>query len=197
LYEANTLRWEELGEFLDLTLQENTALRRLEDPEHPLWMLRESFANDKRRSNLALYLLQRGDPIALGLQLDLASIYESPVREYWTEILSHELPVSLASGPSGDDLDSADLASTVAVVDLASADLEVRIEAERRLFARRIQGSSGRVYGRLDRILQSLHAELSDDGILIIDARASSDPFVAIIGGTISTDWWNRIPAAP
>lgn len=181
LYEPNTLRWEEVGEFLDLTREENTALRRLEDPAHPLWMLRESFANDKRRSNLALYLLRRGDPAALGLQLDLAAAYEKPVREFWTELLSDELPVVLAS-ESGD---------------LAGADLDVRIAGERRLFARRVQGSQGRVYGRLDRILQSLHGELSKDGILIIDARASSDPFVASIGGNGSTDWWHRIPAAP
>lgn len=181
LYESNALRWEEVGEFLDLTLRENTALRRLEAPSHPLWLLRESFANDKRTANLALYLSRSSEPRALGLELDLAAVYEGPVRDLWRGILEEGSIPSVVVETTG----------------LAGADLGVQIASERRLFARRLEGSRGRVYGRLDRVLQSLYGELEETGILVIDARESLDPFVATIGRDVPAQWWNRIPPAP
>jgi hypothetical protein len=181
LDEGNALRWEEVGEFIDLTLRENTALRRLEAPGHPLWLLRESFANDKRTANLALYLSRSSSPRALGLELDLAAVYEGPVRHLWRDILEEDSIPAVVVETSG----------------LAGADLRVQIASERRLFARRLEGSRGRVYGRLDRVLQSLYGELEETGILVIDARESLDPFVATIGRDVPAQWWNRIPPAP
>lgn len=182
LYESNALRWEEVGEFLDLTREENTALRRLEEPGHPLWELREAFANDKRRTNLAVYLSRSGTPRALGLQLDLPSVYELPVRDLWSGILEEDSLLTASVSETGS---------------LAKADPAVWAAAERRLFARRLQGSRGRVYGRLDRVLQSLYGEMRTGGILVIDARDSLDPFVATIGRDVPAQWWTRIPPAP
>src|SRR5690606_15167850 len=118
-YESNALRWEEVGEFLDLTREENTALRRLEEPGHPLWELREAFANDKRRTNLAVYLSRSGTPRALGLQLDLPSVYELPVRDLWSGILEEDSLLTASVSETGS---------------LAKADPAVWAAAERRLF---------------------------------------------------------------
>ncbi|MCA9726255.1 MAG: hypothetical protein KC729_01125 [Candidatus Eisenbacteria bacterium] len=165
LQEPEDLRWEEVGEMLDLSREENTAFRRLEQPDHPLFRLREAFADDKRRANLALYLLRRTRPDAIGLSLDLGSVFETPVRAFWTELLEERaLPSHLPDGEQ-----------------IADAALPTRLAAERRFFARRLEASRGRIYGRLDRIFQSLYGELTPSGVLVIDGRDSQEPFVAVI----------------
>jgi len=55
-------------------------------------------------------------------------------------------------------------------------------EGDGRYFAARVRNSIPSVAGRVDRILQSLYAEAAPDTWVILDARDSSDPFVAWVG---------------
>ncbi len=67
----------------------------------------------------------------------------------------------------------------VGVVQPFAAELS---EADARYFAARVRNSMPSVAGRVDRILQSLYAEASDDTWVVVDARDSADPFVAWVG---------------
>jgi hypothetical protein len=192
---AAELRWEEVVEMLDLTSSENLALRRLEDPMHPFARLTEAFVRDKRAANVGLYLLGFRPPAVLGMRLDLPGLYETEIVPFCRELAaSSAVPSTLTAG----DPESTSVASEPA---------EIREAIERRFFARRILASRGRVYGRLDRILQSLAGESPRGAVLVVDALLSPDPFVAVYrtGGSLGdagsrgealAGWLGRSPEA-
>jgi len=168
------LRWEEAIEILELTRAENDAFRRLESVSGPsarLGRLRDAFTRDKGMSNLGIWILGAHRPAGVGWSLSLLFAFEDAESVLTAEALrsaettAHESPPPRSSDGA-----------------LAFADLgpEGRDLAERRFFASRVAASGGRVRGRVDRIFQSIAAIAPRGLLLVIDARESDDPFVAL-----------------
>jgi len=150
-----TLRWEEVEEFTSLTPAENAALLSMDcAPEHPLWRLRRAFAADKLLANAALYFGRVEKPPRVLLRLELASTFEEDLCPWAEEVLAH--------------------------TSLPAREEEDRFAARRRFFLHRLRSSAPRIYGRLDRVLQSLQEEWDGDACLIVDASGSRDPFLAV-----------------
>jgi hypothetical protein len=147
------LRWEEVDEFVNLSPGQNRALRSMPpNPAHPLWRLSHAFAADKVYTNAALFYGRVEDADRVFLALDLARAYEEDVLP-WTAV---ELARLEAEGGSADLL------------------------SERRFFLRRVRSSASRIYGRLDRVLQSVDAEWHERVLLVADGSRSHDPFLAV-----------------
>jgi hypothetical protein len=154
------LRWEEVLEFASLTDRQTRALAEMPDiPGHPLWEMRRAYAVDRLFANAAIYYGRDRNPQRLFLHLGLVQAYEEMLLP-WTDS-------ELAKLESGGD----------------APELE-KERATRRLFLRRLRSSAPRLYGRVDRVLQSIQAELGKDVFLVIDATGSEDPFIAIAGAS-------------
>lgn len=149
------LRWEEVDEFISLSPSQNRALRTMPPAEdHPLWRLSRAFTGDKVYANAGLFYGRVAKAERVGLAMDLARAYEEEVLP-WTEAELARLEEGGAGGEPG---------------------------SERRFFLRRVRSSASRVYGRLDRVFQSVEAEWGGRALLVVDASRSLDPFVAVRG---------------
>lgn len=154
------LRWEEVLEFASLTDRQTRTLAEMPDsPGHPLWEMRRAYAVDRLFANAAIYYGRDRHPRRLFVRLGLARAYEDMLLP-WTD---------------------AELAATDSSYD--TPDLE-KERIARRLFLRRLRSSAPRLYGRLDRVLQSIQAELGKEAFLVIDAADSDDPFIAVAGAS-------------
>jgi hypothetical protein len=166
LASARRIRWEEVVEMLDLTGAENRAFQQQRDGAGLFSPIRAAYLRDKSGANLAIYLVGTRRPHALLWRLELNRAFEETVVP-----LAHGLLVETAADPTRSPM--------VASGALANGDPSALDAAHRRLFARRLLASRSRVYGRSDRILLSLAAEAPRGTTLIVDARASNDPFIA------------------
>jgi hypothetical protein len=168
LASARRMRWEEVVEILDLTAEENRAFQLQRDGAGPFASIRAAYLRDKSGANVAIYLAGTRRPRALLWRLELNRAFEETVSPLAASLLAEPLPAILAArgagAPPGD-----------------ARDPGARDAARRRLFARRLLASRSRVYGRADRILLSLAAEAPRGTMLIVDARDSRDPFVAVL----------------
>lgn len=165
------MRWEEVVEVLDLSTAENLSFR-LSDAE-PWRALRNAYIRDKAAANLAIYLTGRSRPRLLALSLELPRVFADDLRprtEAWTQ---EARPLSGANDlpPRWTPPLHAD---------------EARRSADRRFLAARVRGSEDRIYGRVDRILQSLFIEAEATDLLLVDARGGTDGFVAVLGQRLS-----------
>lgn len=171
------LRWEEVVECLDLTTQENLAFRNLEleagarlGTPDALTALKQAFLRDKRVANLALYLGRTRRPAATGLRLDLAAAHGALTESLHagggkgeTDLGTQALPTDARGLPS-----------------LRAASPAQREAASQARFRARVLQSGSRIAGRCDRVLQSLLAEAENGTWLVIDARETARPFVAV-----------------
>ena len=147
-----SIRWEEIDEFLSLAAAQSGILRAMPAAgSHPLQRLRRAFSADKLFSNLALYHGRRFGAPRVFLRLDLARLFAEETLP-WTEALLE----AAGEEPAG------------------------RHRADRIFLLRRVRSSEPRVYARIDRILQSLAVEWRGEGIVLVDASLSDDPFVAV-----------------
>jgi hypothetical protein len=152
------LRWEEVLEFASLTDRQTRLLASMpETPGHPLWQMRHAYAVDRLFANAAIYYGRDRRPDRLFLSLGLAGAYEDRLLP-WTE-------------------------STLAVAEGGDVPALEREDAARILFLRRLRSSAPRVYGRVDRVLQSLQAEIGGGAFLVVDATESDSPFLVMAGG--------------
>jgi hypothetical protein len=167
------LRWEEAAEILDLNARENRAFLVLRDPANPFLPMRSAFVADKSAANLCIYLLGTRHPPALAWRMGLVRAFESGPVDLARGVLATR--PSAATEPGGAD---------IAPGSLGAERLE---QARSRLFCGRVLASRGRVYGRCDRILGSLAVEGERGTLLVVDARDSADPFVAVLrlGGSL------------
>jgi hypothetical protein len=149
------LRWEEVEEFLSLSATQNLAVRTMPpSPEHPIWRLRRAYRTDKFFANAAVYFGRTGGAERLFLTTELVGAYEMDLIP-WSERLLQEIQPQEGEDPDG-------------------------TRAQRRLFLRRLRSSTPRVYGRFDRLLQSLQATWGRRAVIVVDASDSPDPFVAV-----------------
>lgn len=174
LPDESRLRWEEAIEILELTRAENDAFRRLQSVSGPsarLVRLRDAFTRDKGMSNLGIWIVGAHRPAGVGWSLSLLSAFEEAESALTVEAFrSIETTPHASPPPSTSD-------GALAFSDLDPVALDL---AERRFFAARVAASGGRVHGRVDRIFQSIAAIAPRGLLLVIDARESDDPFVAL-----------------
>lgn len=161
------LRWEEAAEILDLSSRENRAFQVLHDPANPFFLMRSTFVADKSAANLCIYLLGTRQPPALAWRMGLVRAFENGPAALARGVLSTIPPDVLNPG--------------VPKVSPGSLGAERLEQARSRLFCGRVLASRGRVYGRCDRILVSLAVEGKRGTLLVVDARDSADPFVAVL----------------
>jgi hypothetical protein len=162
------MRWEEVVEILDLTAVENRAFQLQRDGAGPFAELRRAFLRDKSGANLAIYLAGTRRPPALIWSLELSSAFEETI-----------VPLAAAAAAGATIAPTRAAPSAIESAFMDPAQLE---ESRRRLFARRLLASRGRVYARCDRVLLSLSVDAQRGSLLVVDARDSRDPFVAVLG---------------
>ncbi len=152
------LRWEEVLEFASLTdLQTHTLAAMPATSGHPLWKIRHAYAVDRLFANTAIYYGRDRRPERLFLRLALASAYEDDLLP-WT-------------------------ASAIAAEESTRVSALEAQETERLFFLRRLRSSAPRLYGRIDRVLQSVQVELGRETSLVVAATRSEDPFIVMAGG--------------
>ena len=162
------LRWEEVEEFLSLSATQNHAVRSMPpSPEHPIWRLRRAYTADKFFANAAIFFGRTGGAERVFLTTELVLAYETDLMPWSERLLQENRPAD------GQDPGSAG--------------------AQRRLFLRRLRSSGPRIYGRFDRLLQSLQATWGPRAVIVVDAADSPDPFVAVQAPIP----WSRKDAAP
>lgn len=162
------MRWEEVVEILDLTAGENRAFQEQREEGNAFGLVRAAYLRDKTAANVSIYLAGTRRPRALTWRLALTEAFESSLVPLVQQALS------------ASRYGSAERAIP-ASLDSLRTDPDSFEEARRRLFGLRLLASRSRVYGRCDRILLSLSAEAPRGTLLLVDARASNDPFVAVV----------------